>query len=580
MNVNQADSYLDNPQFRQAMESMQKGEWESGLSQIETLMQAYPLESDLRSLRQEMILRAKVDTDEKVAKSYARRRRSRDLIVRAAIVSVLVIIAIFVATSYASWFQDQAALAKQAVDSQVVLVELQVNMRDAQSYLGAGMTDSALDLLEKIEVIKPDFPELAQTIEQARRQKAFDEQYAEAMILIEQDQLDAALIVLQEIESQEPYYRDVKSQIKQIQDETVLGEQLLEADAYFENESWEEAATAYYNLYALNPDFETAHVEDRLFTSYVNSAEEKLNNSDSLESIQSVEEYFRRALALRPQDLDVKDKQSQVRSMIEEKLFWSFVQAAQTAIAEEPNSLEALKVANRYFSEALALRPNDPEITLQRELAHQFLGGMDDFVSSSNSSAIEKLEFVYSQDPGYINGTARQTLYEAYVARGDNAMAIGDFDSALEDFQRAAVIANEDPTSRARLYEIQLKIAEAQGLMGDFESAVRLYAAAILIGDLQARAATYSSAMAAALANASQFEGQGNFREAFRSYREAITWATQVFDVVVHVVESDDYLSQLALDYNSTVSLIAAANNLANPNIIIPGQELLIPILP
>jgi tetratricopeptide (TPR) repeat protein len=580
MTANQAESYLDNPQFRQAMESMQKGEWESGLSQIETLMQAYPLESDLRSLRQEMILRAKVDTDEKVAKSYARRRRSRDLIVRAAVVSVLVIIAIFVATSYASWFQDQAALAKQAVDSQVVLVELQVNMRDAQSYLGAGMTDSALDLLEKIEVIKPDFPELAQTIEQARRQKAFDEQYAEAMILIEQDQLDAALIILQEIESQEPYYRDVKSQIKQIQDETVLGEQLLEADAYFENESWEEAATAYYNLYALNPDFETAHVEDRLFTSYVNSAEEKLNNSDSLESIQSVEEYFRRALALRPQDLDVKDKQSQVRSMIEEKLFWSFVQAAQTAIAEEPNSLEALKVANRYFSEALALRPNDPEITLQRELAHQFLGGMDDFVSSSNSSAIEKLEFVYSQDPGYINGTARQTLYEAYVARGDNAMAIGDFDSALEDFQRAAVIANEDPTSRARLYEIQLKIAEAQGLMGDFESAVRLYAAAILIGDLQARAATYSSAMAAALANASQFEGQGNFREAFRSYREAITWATQVFDVVVHVVESDDYLSQLALDYNSTVSLIAAANNLANPNIIIPGQELLIPILP
>jgi LysM repeat protein len=36
----------------------------------------------------------------------------------------------------------------------------------------------------------------------------------------------------------------------------------------------------------------------------------------------------------------------------------------------------------------------------------------------------------------------------------------------------------------------------------------------------------------------------------------------------------------LALDYNSTVNLIAEMNNLANPNIIIPGQELLIPILP
>ena len=580
MTTNQAESYLDNPQFRQAMHSMQTGEWESGLSQIEILMQAYPLEPDLRSLRQEMILRAKIDADEKVAKSYARRRRSRDLIVRAAVVSVLVIIALFVTTTYASWFQDQIALAAQEAQYLGVVVDLQFKMRDAQDYLSAGRTDSALDILEKIKVIDPDYPGLEQTMAEAQKQKTLDEQYAEAMILIEAEDFNSALIILQEIESQEPYYRDVKSQIQQIQDQTILGEELLDADTYFNNENWEEAANAYYNLYALTPDFKTAHVEDRLFTSYVYSAEEKLNNSDSLESIQAVEDYFQRALALRPQDPNVKDKQVRVRSMIEEKLFWSFVQAAQTAIANEPNSIEALKLADKYFAEALALRPNDPEISLQRELAHQFLNGMDDFISGANSSAIEKLEFVYSQDPGYINGAARQTLYEAYVARGDNAMAIGDFDSAFEDFQRSAVIANEDPTSKARLYEIQLKIAEAQGLMGDFESSVRLYAAAILLGDLQARALEHSSAMVAALASATQFESQGNYREAFRSYREAITWATQVFDVVVHVVESDDYLSQLALDYNSTVGLIATANNLANPNIIIPGQELLIPILP
>jgi hypothetical protein len=100
------------------------------------------------------------------------------------------------------------------------------------------------------------------------------------------------------------------------------------------------------------------------------------------------------------------------------------------------------------------------------------------------------------------------------------------------------------------------------------------------MADLQARANQYSTAMATALISADEYAAQGNLREAFRNYREAITWAYQVFDVVVHVVTSDDYLSQLALDYNSTVNLIATANNLANPNIIIPGQELLIPILP
>jgi tetratricopeptide (TPR) repeat protein len=125
-----------------------------------------------------------------------------------------------------------------------------------------------------------------------------------------------------------------------------------------------------------------------------------------------------------------------------------------------------------------------------------------------------------------------------------------------------------------------MRIAEAHGLLGDYETAVNLYQAAIVLGDLQARAQRHSTAMANALANADSYFLQGNLREAFRSYREAATWATQVFDVVVHVVVSDDYLSQLALDYNSTVNLIAEANNLANPNIIIPGQELLIPILP
>jgi hypothetical protein len=69
MTANHVESYLDHPMFNQAMASMQKGDWESGLSQIENLMQSYPLEPELRSLRQEMILRSKVDSDEKTDKS-------------------------------------------------------------------------------------------------------------------------------------------------------------------------------------------------------------------------------------------------------------------------------------------------------------------------------------------------------------------------------------------------------------------------------------------------------------------------------------------------------------------------------
>ena len=580
MAQNQAESYLDHPMFRTAMASMQNGDWESGINQIEKVMESYPLEPELRSLRQEMIIRAKVDADEKADNSASRKRRFRNLAIRGSVIAILAILAIFVAQTYSSWFETQVASAQQEVQYQMLRFDLDNKMSYAKDYVRAGQAAPALELLDEIEEIDSDYPEIESTRQEAFKLQALEEKYLDALNLIEAGDLNGALVVLEEIESQEPYYRDVKNRILQIQDQTLLGEQLREADQLFADEQWEEAVEAYYSMYSLNPDYQTAHVEDRLFSSYVNAAETLLNSSDTIEAIEKVEDYFQRALALRPQEPEVKDKQARVRSMIEERLFRSYVFLAQQAILNEPNPLEGLKIADRYFTEALRLKPNDPEISIQRELAHQFVLGQDNFLNSAYGDTITNMEFVISQEPGYANGAARQTLYEAFVARGDSAMAIGDFDSALEDFQRAAVIANEDPSSTGRLYEIQMRIAEAQGLIGDYDSAVRLYQSAIAMAGLQARANQYSSAMAAALVSADEFATQGNLREAFRNYREAVTWATQVFDVVVHVVTSDDYLSQLALDYNSTVNLIATANNLANPNIIIPGQELLIPILP
>ena len=38
MTDNRAESYLDHPMFQQALESMQKGDWEAGINQIEKLM--------------------------------------------------------------------------------------------------------------------------------------------------------------------------------------------------------------------------------------------------------------------------------------------------------------------------------------------------------------------------------------------------------------------------------------------------------------------------------------------------------------------------------------------------------------
>lgn len=47
---------------------------------------------------------------------------------------------------------------------------------------------------------------------------------------------------------------------------------------------------------------------------------------------------------------------------------------------------------------------------------------------------------------------------------------------------------------------------------------------------------------------------------------------------VVYTVQPGDYLAKIARQFNTTVSAIVAANNIPNPNLIYPGQQLIIPV--
>lgn len=46
---------------------------------------------------------------------------------------------------------------------------------------------------------------------------------------------------------------------------------------------------------------------------------------------------------------------------------------------------------------------------------------------------------------------------------------------------------------------------------------------------------------------------------------------------VIYTVQPGDYLAKIARQFNTTVSAIVAANNIPNPNLIFPGQQLVIP---
>ncbi len=190
------------------------------------------------------------------------------------------------------------------------------------------------------------------------------------------------------------------------------------------------------------------------------------------------------------------------------------------------------------------------------------------------------MEFVYGQDPDYALGTARQTLYEAYVARGESWMGAEDFQAALRDYQRAAELSQQDPDALLRLYEAQVNVAEAHGSLGNFQLAVQLYREALQLGGIGARAEQNQPSLAAAIEEAEQFSSLGDYAKAFERYSEALRGADPGYESLIHVVKPGEYLTLLANRYGSTIQAIIAANNIANPNKIFTNQQLEIPLLP
>ncbi len=105
------------------------------------------------------------------------------------------------------------------------------------------------------------------------------------------------------------------------------------------------------------------------------------------------------------------------------------------------------------------------------------------------------------------------------------------------------------------------------------------YRAAVEWGNL-ARRGESNSALLGALNEAEAYAAAGNFGVAYRSFQRAVNLADANQITRTHVVKEGEYLTLLASRYGSTVRAIALASNIENHNLIFPGQELLIPVLP
>jgi tetratricopeptide (TPR) repeat protein len=582
MSLNEEVAYRESPLFQEAMGHFRIGKWEEGFVKLGEVEKNFPMEPNLRAVRQEMEIRSRISEYEVEENKQNKLKKLVKYGLQLAIVLLIICGAVYGALTYSGWIRAQWAKTQASISLSWQQAQLGIEFHNAQQLLTAGKSDEALAAFESIKTKQTDFPGLTESIIQAQALKDVEIQYTQAMNLLQVGDSAQALAILATISEIMPNYRDVSLQIKNLQTQSEMTSVYMNAERAFSEGRYEDAISNYESLRIMNPTFQTSSVEENLFQSYIKAAQQLLLTPvPTTEILKKADDYFSRALAIKPLDREALAARTQVRMVIEDGIINDYVNKAQAALAGAPDSLEAQHTAEQYLGLALGVRPNDPTILLQFQLAQTFVQAINDYASSKWDAVIEQLEYVVEQQADYANGTALQTLYDAYIARGSDYIASGEYALALEDFQRSAVLAKQLPNSDPLAFEAQVMIGEAQGSLNHFQQAVQIYQDALNTIGLRERIIALQNSFTNSLTYADYLAGAGDYQSAFYAYQKLIHNRVAAYDqTVVVTVKSGDYLTMLAHHYNTTAAAILSANNMNNQPRLTPNTKLIIPTLP
>jgi predicted Zn-dependent protease len=209
MSSNDNGSFKDSAAFQEAMGHFRVGRWEEGLAKLAEVEKNYPTATELRGIRQEMEIKARVSEYETEENRHNRVRKIQKFSVRFFVGAVLIIILTGAVMTYSGWIQGQVASAQSSYAQGVQQAQLIFEFRAAQNLMNAGKPDEALKTFESIKAKQSDYPGLAEAMQQAQALKDVEIQYTQAMNLLQVGDSAQALQILENISDEMPNYRDV-----------------------------------------------------------------------------------------------------------------------------------------------------------------------------------------------------------------------------------------------------------------------------------------------------------------------------------------------------------------------------------
>jgi tetratricopeptide (TPR) repeat protein len=471
---------------------------------------------------------------------------------------------------------DAARIEQEIQDQNEYLAKV---YSDAESYLEAGRPSDAKDEIEKIQNINPAYPGLDTLISEVQQQNELNDLYETATSLQDENDLRGALDVFLQIKEIDPYYKDTEQKINFLETETSYQNWVALADQAFQELNWQDAVDGYEVALAMDVSDPYNYIEDKLYDSYLNQIMEMLQSKDlALDKIEAAENYYKKALALKPQDLDSLEQREALKKAVTDLLVDRLMFSAQDLIAQGGVSDKNFAAAEGNLNSALGLDPESASAALQIDLFNRYKTGLNSFLKGQYEQAAQNLEVLFQRDNGYAGGGAAYLLYECYFAIGQDWLNKGRFGEALGEFQRSEIMALKYPEKSLPILQSREMVAHTLGKLGSYEDAALQYSNLVDNFNLLALAEESAPELHEALLSASEEMADNKYREAYLAYEKAMEKISLIFDFDSTLAAGGESIPALAFQFNSTIQAIIEANNLPSQYIIANDGVYLIPL--
>ena len=429
------------PLYLQALEDLEEGQESRAAGRLEELSRLYPGEETIDDLRLRLQLRGVFPADEEVRVP----RPPGPSWVRIVVMALLGITVLLVAIVGFSFAYETVVVPTATAQQQ--RLELETLRMACLQRVERGDLPGARETCARYAEVVGNSPEIDTILQTIEAQQAISDRFVDAVEAWSRGDCDTALPLLNEVDSQSPGYRNVRQLIEDCQQLQSLDVAWQEAKRLQEAGDWQGLVSTLLDIRAQKSDYKRAELEEMLYQAYAQLGQEELEGArGDLEVMGRAIGYLQEALRLRPgdqvlaEDLRLarryvsgaeafarEDWEAAVESWepiylaqpdyqdgsLRDQIEDAYPRAGRQLIDQAEGNADQIRQGIFYLERALSFDPNDQTLMQERQVAQQYLAGLEAYREGSWDAAIREWAPIHAARPSYQGGALAEQLERA-----------------------------------------------------------------------------------------------------------------------------------------------------------------------